>query len=66
MKLSEKIKKHRKEIGLTQIELGKTMGLPQNSISRWENGGRTPSFKNREKLSTIFNVPISFLKDDEQ
>jgi len=65
MKLSEKIRKHRKEIGLTQVDLGQIMGLPQNSISRWENGGRTPSFKNREKLSIIFNKPLEYFKNDE-
>jgi len=63
MKLSEKIKRHRKEIGLTQVDLGLNMGVTQNAISRWENEERTPCFETREKLSRIFNIPISFLKD---
>jgi len=65
MKLTEKIRTIRKEIDLTQIELGNIMSVPQNSISRWENGFRTPSFKNRAKLSIIFNKPLEYFKDDE-
>lgn len=63
MKLNEKIKKIREKVGVSQTDLAKSIGTRQNNISRWEDGSRNPSFPNRLKLSTIFNINLKLLQD---
>ena len=36
------IRTRRRKLGLTQIELGEKLGIPGNTISRWELGTVTP------------------------
>ena len=38
----EDIKKRRKELGLSQTDLGKRVGVSTNTVSTWENGGAIP------------------------
>jgi len=63
MKLKDKIKKLREKVGVSQTDLAKSIGTRQNNISRWEDGSRNPSFENRLKLSTIFNINLKLLQD---
>jgi len=39
---AEFIKKARKELGLSQVELAKKLGFSQNTISDWEKGKYEP------------------------
>ena len=55
------IKKLREEKGLTQDELGSSIGTNGNVVSRWERGKTTPNHHYVSKLSEIFNQPIDFL-----
>lgn len=43
MGIGEKIKKARRERGVSQKELADRLDVYQKDISRWENGERTPS-----------------------
>jgi len=36
------LKQFREENGLTQQELGKELGVSENTVWRWENGVRSP------------------------
>jgi len=47
---SEKLKKIREERGLTQVELAEMMGVAWNSIWRYENTLRKPSYEIMESL----------------
>jgi transcriptional regulator with XRE-family HTH domain len=38
------LKKHRKERGLTQTDLGDKIGVSKGCISNWERGYRDPSY----------------------
>lgn len=63
MKLNEKLIRIRNKVGLTQKELGDIMLVHKQQISNWERGIRKPSFANRLKLSTIFNINLKLLQD---
>lgn len=48
----------RKEMGLTQKELGDEVGLTQGQISDYERGRRTPSLHSLDKLLMFFKGEI--------
>lgn len=58
----ERIKKLRKEKGLTQQELGEMLGVQKSAIAKYENG-RVPNLKKEtiSKLADIFNVTPNYL-----
>lgn len=58
----ERIKKLRKEKGLTQQELGQMLGVQKSAIAKYENG-RVPNLKREtiSKLAEIFNVTPNYL-----
>lgn len=51
----------RKQDGLTQADLAKSIGLAKSSISMYENGHHEPDFETLEKIADFFNVPIGSL-----
>lgn len=51
----------RKRAGLTQKQLAEMVGTSQQTVYRWENGGRNISSVNLEKLSKALNVSIAYL-----
>ena len=57
----ERLKQLRLEKGLTQIELGKKLGIKRNTYSDWENGKTEPRFDNLVKLADFFNVSLDWL-----
>ena len=38
MTIGDKIRLHRKALGLTQTELGEKLGVKTNAVSKWECG----------------------------
>lgn len=48
----------RKNAGITQEELAKSLGLKQCSISNWENGISKPDLPTVVKMADIMNVPV--------
>lgn len=66
MSIGEKIKKYRKEKGLTQRELADKLNIATNSLSRYETGERRPPIDMIEKIAEILNVtPIQLMYDEE-
>lgn len=66
MSIGEKIKKYRKEKGLTQKELADKLNIATNSLSRYEIGERRPPIDMIEKIAEILNVtPIQLMYDEE-
>ena len=55
----------RKQNNLTQIELAQKINFSDKAISRWENGEVLPDVETLQKLSEVFNVPISTLLDNQ-
>lgn len=67
MKLSEKLKKAREQIGYSQQDVADKLNISRQSISRWENGWTYPDIENLIVLSNLYNVSLDeLLKEDEQ
>ena len=66
MTLGEKIKTHRKQLGLTQTELGDRLGVQKNAVSKWECGRVADIPMSKIKaMAILFDVNPSYLLDDE-
>ena len=59
--IGHQIKTLRKELGLTQVELGKRLGMTGVAVNKWELGQRTPSADSIKELALIFNVTTDYL-----
>lgn len=65
MTFGEKLRKHRKEKGLTQAELAKLAGLGLKTITNYEKGSTYP--QNREvygKLAEILGIDVNYLHNE--
>lgn len=63
MELKEKLKRLRKEKGLTQKELGKILDVAETTVSTWERGGNRPLMDKIVTLSDLYHVPIAYFFD---
>lgn len=59
--LGNKIKKLRKESGLTQVEFGNKLGVVKQTVSSWENGVSNPNNETLINIASIFNISIDEL-----
>lgn len=68
MTLSKKLKKLRKEKGLSRKEAAEKSGIGVASYSAYEDGKRLPKRnpENYDKLAALFEVSADYLKDDAQ
>lgn len=57
----QRLKELRLKKGLTQTELGKKVGVKQNTFTNWENGKREPNFETLLKLAFELNTTTSYL-----
>jgi DNA-binding XRE family transcriptional regulator len=56
-----KILEHRKNAKMSQAELGKHLGVRQQTICNWENGISEPNLTQGLRLAEIFGVPVNDL-----
>ena len=66
MTTGDKIRTLRKQLGLTQTELGEKLGVKTNAVSKWECGRveDIPTSKIKA-MATLFEVAPSYLIDDQ-
>lgn len=66
MTFSEKLKKLRREKGITQNELADAIFISRSMIAKYESGLAYPTRENAEKLAIFFDVELSdlFTKDE--
>ena len=57
----KKLKELRIEKGISQRELGKLLGVCNQTISFWESGSREPDMDMIVVISNFFEVSIDFL-----
>ena len=60
------ISQKRREINLTQEQLGEKLGVSHKSISKWETGKCMPDYSVIEPLCQALNISISELLDGEE
>ena len=46
----------RQEVGLTQTELGRVLGVSNRAVSKWETGESKPAINQLVKLAEVFNI----------
>ena len=56
-----RIKKLRKDKGISQLQLAIAIHVSQNTISRYETGEREPGIKELILLADYFNVSVDYL-----
>jgi transcriptional regulator with XRE-family HTH domain len=64
MKLSQKIKKLRREKGWSQTDLAEKLGVHLTHISRLETGKYMPSVDVLKKIIEVFEIPSDYLLYD--
>ena len=62
--LGEKIKQAVKKTGLTQNEFEDKYNISRNLISRWVNGGGTPSIKSLKKIAQASDLPLDYFLEN--
>lgn len=66
MLFNEKLKKLRKEEGLTQEQLAEKLNVSRQAITKWETGEGVPDIENIKQISNLFNVTIDELLKEEK
>lgn len=69
--IGQRIKKKRKELGLTQLEIRELAGISSGNLSDLENGKKTPSAQTLIALSKVLQCSIDWIltgysNDDEK
>ncbi len=61
----DRLEKLLKEYGITAYRLAKDLGISQSSLSEWKRGNSIPKHERLVKIAAYFNVPLSYLTDNE-
>lgn len=61
MEFSERLKKLRKDAGLTQVDVANKLGISQPAYASWERGIKRPTQDNLVKIAQVLNVSIDYL-----
>ena len=65
-KIANFIKKRRKELGMTQVELADKLFVTEKAVSRWETGRGTPDISLLIPISKMLGVSVSELLNGEE
>ncbi len=60
-----RIKKARKEMKMSQRDLGEALNLSDKAISSYESGRATPPLKTLKLLSKVTKKPLSYFTDEQ-
>lgn len=65
-KIANFIKKRRKELGMTQVELADKLFVTEKAVSRWETGRGTPDISLLIPISKMLGVSVSEILNGEE
>lgn len=57
-RIGDSIAQKRRELGLTQAELGHMLGISGKAVSKWERGLANPCREHMEKLVDLLGLPV--------
>ena len=66
MELNERIKKYRKEAGMSQEDLASKIYVSRTLITKYESGSAFPTQENLEKIAIALNVKVEDLLSDKE
>lgn len=61
----EKLRNHRKRIGMTQEEVAGKIGVSPQAISKWESGDYLPDCFNLKSISDVYGVSADILPETQ-
>ena len=64
LNFAEKVSKLRESLGMTQEEFGKSLGVTNRAVSKWENEISYPSIDSIYKICKLYNVSIEYFFSD--
>ncbi|MBB6622181.1 helix-turn-helix transcriptional regulator [Clostridium gasigenes] len=59
MNIGIAIKNNRKKIGITQLQLAERLDISKHTLAKYEQNQRTPNIFMLEKISSIFDKPVT-------
>ncbi len=59
--IGDRIKFHRKRLGMTQEQLAERMGVSAQAVSKWENNLSCPDITVLPELAAIFGISVDEL-----
>ncbi len=66
MTVGQRIAQKRRELGLSQEELGERLGVSRQAIYKWEADQTLPEIEKLVNLSKLFSVPVGWLLGVEE
>lgn len=60
----ELFRNYRKELGMTQVELGKRIGIPQSNVTRFESGSYNPTLDFLVKTAAAMGKKVKVSLED--
>ena len=66
MTLGQRITQYRKQLGVSQEELGARLGVSRQAVSKWETGAATPDMENLLALAREFGVSVAELTETSE
>ena len=64
--IGEKIKRRRRELGISQEELAETLGVTYQQVQRYENGTNKLNVENIQAVADILSVPVSYFFEPDK
>ena len=66
MTLEDKIRKYRKQAGISQEKMAELIGVSRQAITKWENGTGTPDIANLVAIAELFQISLDELLLNEK
>lgn len=66
MKFAERLKRRRREKGLTQKDLADFLDVSHTTVSKWENGVFDPDTETLKKMARYLNVSVDYLVGNDE
>lgn len=66
MTFGEKLKKARKESGLSQEQLSEKLVISRSAVAKWESDKGMPDIENLRAIAKLLNISLDYLLDENE